>query len=99
PAGVCTPSLHDALPICERGRDRDRTTKPGTRHRCGVRTACCKIDVTCGGPVAPDAKALILLGVESEYQLVVSLATNEKHHDGVADRKSTRLNSSHVKIS
>src|SRR5690606_41981031 len=93
-APVLSPlSLHDALPICKRDRnrrsaawrERDRKTERLQRKIARVRTQQFQIrDHQVGGSAVPDGN-----GRRSAGGI----------HALAGDRKSTRLNSSHVKIS
>src|SRR5690606_41800674 len=92
-------SLHDALPIWAWKR-------PGPWHpafSCLPRSAWRRDDLVVAGGPAP-AHALAAVGIDvvgaDELRLAI-LEAVEQHHVRLAvlDRKSTRLNSSHVKIS
>src|SRR5690606_41657114 len=95
----CTLALHDALPIFTRGW-RPRTLSPGTTlspQDSSWAIARCS-DSSSVGPdgaisrtVSPAAK-----GAVSRYGLNASDSLIP--HQTLTDRKSTRLNSSHVKI-
>src|SRR5690606_40723956 len=91
PVGPHTLALHDALPIFDAGAMRffhkERARVRDTR-RAGIAHK---------GDVAPGAEQLHEL--RRRGPLVVLLQRGELRLDAEADRKSTRLNSSHVKIS
>src|SRR5207302_11313062 len=88
------PSLHDALPIyLARGHPH-----PHARARVGERVR---------GIVAPEV-VRVAVGADALHGVALRPAQAHAHHGDaevarglheVADRKSTRLNSSHVKIS
>src|SRR5690606_40316487 len=99
PTAPPSPSLHDALPICTRrgsGRAPARTDARGDRamtilHRLGLALA-----------------ATLCLALPARAELNIQEVTSpggitawlvEDHGIPFVDRKSTRLNSSHVKIS
>src|SRR5690606_39603358 len=92
-------SLHDALPICPPSAGRS-ASRPGSRLRLFLhrsQTACLifrnqGVDELVQGLAAQDLLQL----VEGEVDAVVG---NPTLREIVGDRKSTRLNSSHVKIS
>src|SRR5690606_40108105 len=77
-------SLHDALPILSRGR-RGRALRPGAAHARG------NSDGGAGGGPAGER-----LDGRTGHE---PLGRRSLGHGREADRKSTRLNSSHVKIS
>src|SRR5690606_41793126 len=78
-SGLCTLSLHDALPISLGEAGPERVAAPP--------------------PVAVEKAALLIL--DREWHCLQHLARRKEARPiGIAaDRKSTRLNSSHVKIS
>src|SRR5690606_41385137 len=91
PTPTSTLSLHDALPISRRGPgSKSRAARPGRRLRqLYVRTLMLLVWLAAAGAAAaaPPAAKLYKEGLRAEQA------------GKMADRKSTRLNSSHVKIS
>src|SRR5690606_40989472 len=97
PSGAsCTLSLHDALPIFPRH---------GERGRRGMHKLI-EVCVTRSRPVLLVLATLLIAGLaayfaipkESEPDVAIPIIYVNLTHEGI-DRKSTRLNSSHVKIS
>src|SRR5699024_12487994 len=84
---IYTLSLHDALPICLRGLRRLR------------QEIVLRVGVAQGNRIRPQARdrpVQLQQGLQLHHRLLPQLC----HHRGRrADRKSTRLNSSHVSIS
>src|SRR5690606_39494880 len=81
-----TLSLHDALPICDRSECRLPVRKPAAPAPAGrgsIAIGCC----------ACSARSNV-----QGHRIVVHMEDTQRGHC-VGDRKSTRLNSSHVKIS
>src|SRR5690606_41630696 len=92
-----TLSLHDALPICHVPRDRPGQDRPcpGYGHHRGHHG-----DQRRRGPCPSPSPRLPVQGGVSEMAKKALIAkVARKFKFGVRDRKSTRLNSSHVKIS
>src|SRR5690606_42072437 len=89
-AGLCAPSLHDALPILLAAARElaDAGTTSSELVNDGILTETCDVAGTC------DDNAKQFKGIFMRY-----LDDLDDTLDGHPDRKSTRLNSSHVKIS
>src|SRR5206468_11488099 len=95
---IPAPSLHDALPICDRGRGR--TARPMTGFTvaligpdgAGKTTVSRRIEQSLPVPVK-----YIYMGVNTDASNVMLPTTRAIH--ALKDRKSTRLNSSHDQIS
>src|SRR5690606_39328936 len=86
PGGTCTLSLHDALPICATDAVH---VLIGDVREVHVEDVAHAVDVdAAGGEVGGDEHRDAAVAETSEGALAAS-----------TDRKSTRLNSSHVKIS
>src|SRR5690606_41188061 len=81
-----TLSLHDALPIFGQGRDRATGRRQRVLRQPGSRA------------LAPVARVLLPAGRRAAARHGAGLPELADHAAGT-DRKSTRLNSSHVKIS
>src|SRR5699024_12724553 len=98
PLATCTLSLHDALPICEafdavRGRlhffpAEQRVERQAAEHRQFV-----------GGIEAADVERRIRFRVAEFLGGFQGFGERHAFSEPVEDRKSTRLNSSHVSIS
>src|SRR5699024_11449341 len=82
-----TSSLHDALPICKGPRSADAAEE---RHRALLRREC---------PVHADHRLAVASPLPAVDDGVLTLGDHHHVSDGCLDRKSTRLNSSHVSIS
>src|SRR5207302_8948730 len=97
--GVCTLSLHDALPIFnadgERGYGDENGVKETVRALVAAGVAGMNLEDGAGGKRG-GARELVEL---SEQLRKINAVTEAKRALGSEDRKSTRLNSSHVKIS
>src|SRR5690606_40363073 len=92
---IYTLSLHDALPICRiRGRTRERDWRK-VKHRKPSRTQRAMASTSL--PLATAAAVATLFA--SPAGAVPNDPTTPATPAPVQDRKSTRLNSSHVKIS
>src|SRR5690606_40792895 len=85
-----TLSLHDALPISEPDDD-------GRGHRVAERITKQHSDEHGRLPDRQRADAIEHAALHFAVQCVTGVHAD--HHHGLEDRKSTRLNSSHVKIS
>src|SRR5207249_10096534 len=95
PTRTSTLSLHDALPICVRPRqellaERERIRGEGA-HDLAVGTRSRDRVVDHGDDAAPALPGAL------GHELLDPIG--ESRHGGGRDRKSTRLNSSHVSIS
>src|SRR5690606_41692904 len=89
PTAISTLSLHDALPICERGDEMPGAAArlrrhPQLVHREAVALRGAADEALVEGHVGAQPRDLLVALGQRALQL---------------DRKSTRLNSSHVKIS
>src|SRR5690606_39540578 len=96
PSDTSTLSLHDALPISHRPTTRSLRGRPRPRGRSSPLGGF-SLTFDLGGPLldvltAPDH-------VERLLGVLVHLAVDDGPERADRDRKSTRLNSSHVKIS
>src|SRR5690606_40268228 len=97
PTPTCALSLHDALPICR--RQRVRAARRGRLRRQGRRRAVPRAH-------RPPRRRRLALGVRLLLRLAPPRTLGVPRGllrvapaGGLGDRKSTRLNSSHVKIS
>src|SRR5690606_41558167 len=99
PPGIYTLSLHDALPICAQGRDRAlEARRPAGRRADPARAAACARRAR--GFVMRWLLALFLaLAPCLAFAQAAQDPAPLQFDDRAEDRKSTRLNSSHVKIS
>src|SRR5207302_3692737 len=95
PTDTSTLSLHDALPICSRAGPADRRQpEPGggeaERHGSALR----RPSLVCNGEHATGGTSGCGGGERAAASAVIAKVLTRE-----GDRKSTRLNSSHVKIS
>src|SRR5690606_41308668 len=92
-AHICTPSLHDALPIFDHpGRDE---------HRLAA-SEFAVVDLAAPHELVLEQPRVRRLGIlldVARHDRVASSAHRDVERGAGPDRKSTRLNSSHVKIS
>src|SRR5205814_10645502 len=91
-----TLSLHDALPICDRGAAGRRSYRQLVRAE--GQAARVELDGELPAPRLSGRERLQLAPVEVEGDALDPLR-RDLHGERAADRKSTRLNSSHLGIS
>src|SRR5690606_41518446 len=94
---IYTVSLHDALPIYAHSHAFHRALRGRTHAAGGDFWAWRDAMYAVAGVLAPDSYRRLARAVYAEMALAGVTAVGEFHY--VQDRKSTRLNSSHVKIS
>src|SRR5690606_40635170 len=91
PTRIYTRSLHDALPICSAALDEMQAGDAGADIGRALILAA---------DLLPDAEVHLISDQELEVgQANVHVVGEPVANVGIRDRKSTRLNSSHVKIS
>src|SRR5690606_42134724 len=97
PRATSPPSLHDALPICDAGHEVHTPTLTGLSERAHLLSPQVGLDTHTEDVVrlldVLRLRDVILVGHSYAGQVITAVA------DRRPDRKSTRLNSSHVKIS
>src|SRR5690606_41366479 len=93
-ASIYAVALHDALPILHAGRRRGAGIEVGgeSNRRAGIDQAAC-------GSVAALAEKEQRRRQQRRYSVRAGERRDSLVTDRAEDRKSTRLNSSHVKIS
>src|SRR5207249_11791976 len=99
PPATSTLSLHDALPICQRRWTKRRGTRAGDTE-----LPLCHINANAGiderivhGRI--DHAPIVNTIPAANCCLAISVDIPRETETGTEDRKSTRLNSSHVSIS